>query len=108
MRQAFLLTIPRQQIVDAIVKPINPSAKLLDSQIWLPNQSRLRDDGQASNGSDAYSKVDIAKAKALLASAGVPAPSVKSSTTRRTPTASTSSRPSRPRLPGRLQGHRRR
>jgi peptide/nickel transport system substrate-binding protein len=76
VRKAFLLTIPRDQIVDAIVKPINPSAKPLDSQIWLPNQAQYSETIK-QNGSDAYSKVDIAKAKSLLAEAGVAAPTVK-------------------------------
>ncbi|MDL9980840.1 ABC transporter family substrate-binding protein [Microbacterium sp. ASV49] len=76
VREAFLLTIPRDQIVDAIVKPINPSAKPLNSQIWLPNQAQYAETVK-QNGSDAYSKVDIAKAKSLLTEAGVTNPSVK-------------------------------
>jgi peptide/nickel transport system substrate-binding protein len=68
VREAFLKTIPRQQILDSIVTPVNPKAEILNSQIWLPSQS----DYAASvkqNGSDKYSKVDIAGAKALLAGA---------------------------------------
>ncbi len=68
VREAFLKTIPRQQILDSIVTPVDPKAKVLNSQIWLPNQS----DYAASvkqNGSDAYDKVDIDGAKALLAGA---------------------------------------
>jgi len=66
VRQAFMLTIPRQQIVDSITKPINPKAVVLDSQIFLPSQPEY---AQAikQNGSSAYDKVDIAKAKSLLA-----------------------------------------
>ncbi len=66
VRQAFLLTIPRQQILDAIVKPVNPDAKVLDSQIWLPSQADYATT-IAQNGSSEYAKVDIAKAKQLLA-----------------------------------------
>lgn len=66
VRQAFLLTIPRQQILDAIVTPVNPDAKPLDSQIWLPNQDEYATT-IAQNGSSAYASVDIAKAKSLLA-----------------------------------------
>jgi peptide/nickel transport system substrate-binding protein len=66
VREAFLLTIPRQQILDAIVTPVNPDAKPLDSQIWLPNQDQYAN-AVAKNGSSAYDKVDIAKAKSLLA-----------------------------------------
>lgn len=66
VRQAFLLTIPRQQILDAIVTPVNPDAKVLDSQIWLPNQAQYAN-AVSKNGSSAYDKVDIDKAKSLLA-----------------------------------------
>ncbi|MFC7925397.1 ABC transporter family substrate-binding protein [Microbacterium laevaniformans] len=70
VREAFLLTVPRQQILDAIVTPVNPDAKVLDSQIWLPSQSEYATT-VAQNGSDKYdpSKLDdnIAKAKELLA-----------------------------------------
>lgn len=68
VREAFLKTIPRQQILDSIVTPVNPKAKVLDSQIWLPNQDEYAN-AVKNNGSDAYSKVDIDGAKALLAGA---------------------------------------
>jgi peptide/nickel transport system substrate-binding protein len=66
VRQAFLKTIPRQQILDSIVTPVNPKAKVLNSQIFLPNQSEYAASVKG-NGSGAYDKVDIAGAKALLA-----------------------------------------
>ncbi|HEV7565335.1 MAG: dipeptide porter [Leifsonia sp.] len=66
VRQAFLKTIPRQQILDSIVTPVNPKAKVLNSQIFLPNQSEYAASVKG-NGSSAYDKVDIAGAKALLA-----------------------------------------
>jgi peptide/nickel transport system substrate-binding protein len=68
VREAFLKTIPRQQILDSIVTPVNPKAKVLDSQIWLPNQDEYAN-AVKNNGSDAYSKVDIEGAKKLLAGA---------------------------------------
>lgn len=68
VREAFLKTIPRQQILDSIVTPVNSKAKVLNSQIWLPNQSEYAD-AVKNNGSDAYDKVDIEGAKALLAGA---------------------------------------
>ncbi|KQO62868.1 ABC transporter family substrate-binding protein [Curtobacterium sp. Leaf261] len=64
-RKAFLLTIPRQQILDSIVTPVNPSAKVLNSQIFLPGQPGY-DDSVKNNGSSDYDKVDIDKAKQLL------------------------------------------
>jgi peptide/nickel transport system substrate-binding protein len=68
VRQAFLKTIPRQQILDAIVTPVNPKAKILDSQQFLP-QVAAYDQSVKANGSSEYDKVDIAGAKALLAGA---------------------------------------
>jgi len=68
VREAFLKTIPRQQILDSIVTPVDPKAKVLDSQIFLPNQSQYADTVKM-NGSDKYSKVDIEGAKTLLAGA---------------------------------------
>ncbi|AGW41914.1 dipeptide porter [Leifsonia xyli subsp. cynodontis DSM 46306] len=69
VREAFLKTIPRQQILDSIVTPVNPKAKVLNSQIWLPNQQPQYGDTVKNNGSSAYDKVDIDGAKALLAGA---------------------------------------
>ncbi|GAB3127863.1 ABC transporter substrate-binding protein [Glaciibacter psychrotolerans] len=66
VREAFLKTVPRQQILDSIVTPINDKAKVLDSQMFLPNQPEYAD-AIKMNGSDAYDKVDIDGAKALLA-----------------------------------------
>jgi len=66
VRQAFLLTIPRQQILQSIVTPVVPDAKVLDSQVWLPDNPQYAN-AVKENGSSAYDKVDIAKAKSLLA-----------------------------------------
>lgn len=70
VRQAFLLTIPRQAIVDQLIKPLNPNAETRDSFILLsddPNYEKM----VAENGSAAYKDADIEKAKALLKEAGV-------------------------------------
>ncbi len=65
VREAFLKTIPRQQIVDTLMKPINPEAEVLNSQLFIPAQSAYAD-AVAANGSDAYAEVDIEGAKELL------------------------------------------
>lgn len=65
VRKAFLMTIPRQQILDAIVTPQNPDATLDDSQLFFPGTDAY-DKSIKVNGSDAYSTVDIDGAKALL------------------------------------------
>jgi peptide/nickel transport system substrate-binding protein len=68
VREAFLKTIPRQQILDSIVTPVNPQAEVLNSQIWLPSQKEYAASVK-QNGSDKFAKVDIDGAKALLAGA---------------------------------------
>lgn len=68
VRQAFLKTIPRQQILDAIVTPVDPKAKVLDSQQFLPQVSSYASSVK-NNGSSDYAKVDIEGAKSLLAGA---------------------------------------
>ncbi len=68
VREAFLKTIPRQQILDSIVTPVDAQSKVLDSQQFVPQQSSYADSVK-NNGSSAYDKVDIDGAKALLAGA---------------------------------------
>jgi peptide/nickel transport system substrate-binding protein len=70
VREAFLKVIPRQEIVDKLIKPLNPSAKLDESTQFLPGAAGY-DESVKDNGMSAYDKVDIAGAKALLAKAGV-------------------------------------
>ncbi len=76
VREAFLKTIPRQDIIDKLIKPISDTAKLDDSQTILPGAAGY-DESVKANGSADYAKVDIEGAKALLAKAGVTSPSVK-------------------------------
>jgi peptide/nickel transport system substrate-binding protein len=66
VREAFLKTIPRQQILDAIVTPINPEAKILDSQLFVPTQGDPYDQAVAGNGSEDFAEPDIDGAKELL------------------------------------------
>jgi peptide/nickel transport system substrate-binding protein len=65
VREAFLKTVPRQQIVDTLIKPINEEAQVLNSQLFIPAQPAYAD-AIAANGSDAYAEVDIEGAKELL------------------------------------------
>ena len=73
VRQAFLLTVPREDILKAIVTPVNPDAKVLDSQLFLPGQEGY-EQAVKENGSSAYDTVNIEKAKQLL---GGKTPTVK-------------------------------
>lgn len=68
VREAFLKTIPRQQILDSIITPVNPSGEVLNSQIFLPTDDDYSD-AVAASGYDAYTEPDIAGATALLAGA---------------------------------------
>ena len=73
VRQAFLLAIPRQEVIDKIIKPLNPEAEIRNSQTRVPGSPGY-DDIVESNGSDFYAEVDIEAAKALLTEAGVTTP----------------------------------
>ncbi len=71
VREAFLKTIPRQEILDTLIKPIiGDDATLRGSQIFVPGAAGY-DETVAQNGSEAFAEVDIEGAKALLASSGV-------------------------------------
>lgn len=68
VREAFLKTIPRQQLVDTLIKPVVADAEVLNSQMFIPAQAAY-EEAVASNGSDAYAEVDIEGATELLAGA---------------------------------------
>lgn len=68
-REAFLLTVPRQQILESIITPIDPEAEVLNSQLFVSSQPQY-EDAIAENGyAEAYGEPDIARAQELLAGA---------------------------------------
>jgi len=77
VRQAFLLSIPREQILENLIKPLNPNAELRNSHLLIPGSPNY-DNMVANNGSEPYRNGDAAarieQAKALLAEAGVTTP----------------------------------
>ncbi len=76
VRQAFLLSVPREEILEKLILPLNPDAQLRNSHTVVPG-SPTYDDVVAGNGSDFYSGTDEenrAKAADLLAEAGVETP----------------------------------
>ena len=75
VREAFLKTVPRAQIVSTLVEGLQEDATTRDSQIFMPGSDDYQD-SVADNGSAEYAEVDIEGAKALLAEAGVTAPQV--------------------------------
>ncbi len=74
VRQAFLKTIPRQEIVDKIIKPLNPEAEVRNAHLVSQADVERYPILTESNGSAEYAEVDIDGAKALLAEAGVTGP----------------------------------
>ncbi len=73
VRQALLKTIPRQDIVDRLIVPLNPTAETRDSFttiIGAPSYDAIVN----SSGILEYSEVDIEGAIALLEEAGVETP----------------------------------
>ncbi|MBG0740341.1 ABC transporter family substrate-binding protein [Paeniglutamicibacter antarcticus] len=65
VRQAFLKTIPRQEIVRKTVQKTDAFAKPLESEVILPEQPGYADTIK-DNGSSAFAGVDIEGAKRLL------------------------------------------
>ncbi|WP_108718001.1 ABC transporter family substrate-binding protein [Miniimonas sp. S16] len=77
VREAFLLSMPRQAILDAIVTPQKEGAEVLNSQLFVSSQAGYAD-SVAENGSDAFPLAgDVEAAKAKLAEAGVTSPTVR-------------------------------
>ena len=75
VRAAFLHVVPRQQILDEFVTPVQPDAVLLDSFLLRPGAEGYAE-AIAGNGSAAYASTDVDAAVDLLADAGMPAPNV--------------------------------
>ena len=76
VRQAFLKTIPRQDILARIIQPTDPKATLRNSFTQAPCVAAVRPDGSRQRPR-AFDTVDIAGAKQLLAKAGVTSPKVR-------------------------------
>ncbi|GAA2970093.1 peptide/nickel transport system substrate-binding protein [Microbacterium terrae] len=74
VRQAFLKTVPRQEIVDKIIKPLQADAEVRNTHLVSPADTERYPVLSEANGSADYAEVDIDGAKALLAEAGVSGP----------------------------------
>ncbi|WP_309710120.1 ABC transporter substrate-binding protein [Pseudolysinimonas sp.] len=75
VREAFLRVVPRQQILDALVTPVQPDAVLLDSFVLRPGADGYAE-AISDNGSAEYVATAVDEAIDLLAEAGVTAPTV--------------------------------
>jgi len=69
LRKAFAMCIPRQQIVDQLIKPLDPEAKVLNSRVSFPG-SEVYDHSVADSYDKTYDNVDVAGAKKLVDAAG--------------------------------------
>jgi len=69
VRQAFAKCVPRDQIVNNLLKPQNPNGTIAQSRFIFPFQPEYTD-YVSGLGAEQYDKADIAGAKKLLADAG--------------------------------------
>lgn len=73
VRKAFLKAIPRQEVVDKLIVPINPDAQVRNSFL-ITQGAPGYDEMIAANGSADYAEVDPEGAKAMLEEAGIKTP----------------------------------
>ncbi|HYA49750.1 MAG TPA: ABC transporter family substrate-binding protein, partial [Streptosporangiaceae bacterium] len=69
LRLAFAKCVPRQQIVNSLIKPVNPNATVLDSRFVLPFQPAYPG-FIAGNGGQPYDRLDIGGGKNLVSASG--------------------------------------
>lgn len=69
VREAFALCVPRQEIVNNLIKPLNPDAGIMESRFIYPFQPQY-DAFVSGTGGSTYDTVNIARAKKLLEKAG--------------------------------------
>ncbi|MDO4887810.1 MAG: ABC transporter family substrate-binding protein [Actinomycetaceae bacterium] len=76
LRQAFAYCVPRQDIVDKLIKPLDDSATVLNAREYLPTNEDYEQVVSASYDGT-YNEVDIDKAKELVAQSGVENPTIR-------------------------------
>lgn len=74
VRKAFLSVIPRQTIIDNLIKPLNPDAEIRKSYILAVDDPNYDKMVEGNGSADFPDDADIEAAKALLAEAGVATP----------------------------------
>ncbi|WP_181010010.1 ABC transporter substrate-binding protein [Ornithinimicrobium sufpigmenti] len=72
-REAFALCVPRQQIVETLIQPINPDAQVMNLREVFPFQPHY-DEVLSAAYDGRYDQVDIEGAKSKLAEAELDAP----------------------------------
>ena len=77
VRQAFLKTIPRDKIVNDIIKPLNSEAEVRNSFTQVPGSPNYDKIVEASGIKNQYGSQDLDGAKKLLSEAGASKPTVR-------------------------------
>ena len=70
VRQAFSKCVPRQDIVDKFVKPVDPEATVVNLREYQPSQPEYNEILEGAPSASDYDEVDIEGAKSLMAEAG--------------------------------------
>jgi peptide/nickel transport system substrate-binding protein len=73
VRQAFLHSVPRNEILEKLIKPIVPESEVRNAFLRVPGTDGY-DEMTQSNGSAEYAKTDPELSKSLLKQAGVKTP----------------------------------
>ncbi|MCK6095950.1 ABC transporter family substrate-binding protein [Micrococcus sp. EYE_162] len=76
LREAFALCVPRQDIVDKLIKPIYPEAKVMNAREVFPFQDTY-DEVIAESYNTELDQPNIEKAKELVEKSGVDKPTVR-------------------------------
>jgi peptide/nickel transport system substrate-binding protein len=76
VRQAFMKTVPRQDILEKIIQPLQEDAELRNSNVFVPGTDNYEASVAENGYVDDYA-LDIEGAKALLAEAGVTNPTAR-------------------------------
>ncbi len=74
VREAFAMCVPRQNIVDKLVKPINPDGVVMNAREVFPFQKEKYEAVTSKSYDGRYDKVDVEGAKKKLEEAGVQTP----------------------------------
>ncbi len=73
LREAFAMCVPRQQIVDNLVKPIDPNASVMNAREVFPFQENY-DEVVSAAYDGRYDEVKLEDAKAKIAASGIETP----------------------------------
>lgn len=74
VRQAFLHLVPRNEIVEKLIQPLNPEAAVRNSFTQIPGSPMYDAVVEANDMATTYADVDVEAATALIQQAGVATP----------------------------------